>query len=73
MPIVRPVRFAANVHFARSNGYYLCRRSDVHAQVMISARLKELIEQKRWAEALSEDLEELRSLRELGFVEEEHF
>ena len=73
MPIVRPVRFAANVHFTRSNGYYLCRRPDVHAQVMITSWLKELIDQKRWAEALSEDLEELRSLRELGFLEEEYF
>ena len=73
MTIVRPVRFAIDVQFIQSNGYCRCHRPDVHAQVIITFRLKELIEQKRWAEILPADLEELRSLRELGFLEEERF
>ncbi len=73
MPIVRPVRFIIKIQFVQVDDYCLCCRLDTQAQVLITFRLKELIEQKRWSEILQSDLEELRSLRELGFVEEELF
>ena len=68
--MIRTVKFVSDVRFTRQNDYCLCHRPSVHVQVIISFRLKELIEQQNWPQVLPEDIDELRSLRELGFVEE---
>lgn len=60
--------FARHIQLIRRNGHYLCSQGQPHDQVLISARLKELIEQERWEECSPEDLEEIRSLCELGMV-----
>lgn len=68
--MIRTVKFVSDVNFTRQNDYCLCHRPSVHVQVIISFRLKEIIEQQDWSQVLPEDVDELRSLRELGFVEE---
>jgi hypothetical protein len=66
------IRFVSDVQFTQYGGYYLCSRSKVHIQVLISSRLKEAIERQDWSQVLSDDIEELQSLRELGFITEDY-
>ncbi len=44
MEMIQPVTFAADVWLTERNGYYVCSRVTTHIQVMISRRLKEMIE-----------------------------
>ena len=60
--------FARNIQLIKRNGHYLCSQGKLHDQVVISARLKEIIEQGRWEECSPGDLEEICSLFELGIV-----
>ena len=71
--MIRPVTFAADVQLTRENGYCICYQTTTHIRVMISLRLKEIIERGDWSHILPEDLEEIRSLRELGLVVEKPF
>ncbi|GHO99096.1 hypothetical protein KSF_091440 [Reticulibacter mediterranei] len=65
------VRFVSDVQFTQQGGYYLCYRPAVHIQVLISSRLKEAIERQDLSQILPKDVDELHSLLELGFIEEE--
>lgn len=60
--------FTADVEFTRQNSHFICFRAATHVQVIISARLKEMIDQGSLAECSPQEQEEIRSLRELGFV-----
>jgi hypothetical protein len=60
--------FAQDVSFRFVETNCLCSRPGTHTQVVITRRLKELIEQQAWSQVREEDQEELRSLRELGFL-----
>lgn len=66
--MIRPGTFAKDVHFLRQQTQYLCSRPGTHARVVITPRLKALIEQQAWSELQTEDQEEIRALRELGFL-----
>jgi hypothetical protein len=66
--LMASLTFAADVQFTRQNSHYICFRAATHVQVIISARLKEMIDQGSLSECSLEELEEVRSLRELGFV-----
>jgi hypothetical protein len=68
---MRRIRFVSDVQFTWQSGYYLCSRSRVHIQVLISSRLKEAIERQDWSQILPGDMGELQSLRELGFITED--
>ncbi|HLI68764.1 MAG TPA: hypothetical protein VKV19_03305 [Ktedonobacteraceae bacterium] len=64
------ITFSADVQLTRRGDYYLCTHNKTRAQVIIAARLKEIIEQQQWVRCAPEDQEEIRSLRELGFLVE---
>jgi hypothetical protein len=65
---MQPIKFAADIRFSRYKTYYICYHQASHQQIIISARLKEMIEQSNWAHCSPEEQEEIRCLRELGFV-----
>lgn len=69
--MMRPITFTADIQFTWQGNYCICYRATSHVQVVISFRLKEVIEQQKWSQLLPEDLDEIRSLCELGFVVEE--
>jgi len=71
--MILSVRFADSVKFRRYNDYCICTGEKPHREVMISLRLKKIIDSKDWSQVISEDLEEIRSLRELGILVEEDF
>lgn len=60
--------FAKDVRFRLVETNYLCSRPGTHTQVVITRRLKELIEQQAWSQVQEEDQEEIRALRELDFL-----
>lgn len=66
--MIQPVAFATDVNFLVQNGQCICSRSCTHTQVVIRLQLKELIERGDWSYLRSEEAEEIRSLRELGFL-----
>ncbi len=68
---MRRIHFVSDVQFTWQSGYYLCSRSKVHIQVLISPRLKDAIERQDWSQTLPEDIEEFQSLRDLGFIAED--
>lgn len=60
--------FAATLQLSSHPDYYFCTHRKTSAQVIITTRVKELVDQGQWTYCLPEDLEEIRSLRELGFL-----
>ena len=60
--------FAHDVSFRPHGTHCLCSRPGIHTQVVITRRLKEVIEQQEWSQLQVDDQEEIRSLRELGFL-----
>lgn len=66
--MIPSVAFAPDIGFLIQNMDCICSRPGTHVQVVISLRLKELIAHEDWSNLRSGDLEEIRSLYELGFV-----
>ena len=60
--------FAKDVGFLIHETHCLCTRPGTHAQVVITRRLKELIEQQEWSQMKEGDQEEIRALHEMGFL-----
>ena len=69
--MIRSIRFRDDVRFTRHDDYCICSRTTTHVQVVISIRLREIIEQRAWVQLIPEDIDEIRSFLELGFVVEE--
>lgn len=65
MPLLK---FAATLQLIGHSDYYLCIHCKTHARVVITTRVKNMIDQGQWTHCLPEDLEEIRNLRELGFL-----
>lgn len=66
--MVQPITFEADVRFIMHNDYCICYQTTTNIHVVISRRLKDIIEREHWAATLPEDAEELRSLQELGLA-----
>ena len=64
------LKFAATVELTSHPDYYLCTHRKTHSQVVITTRVKKMVDQGQWTDCLPEDLEEVRNLRELGFLTE---
>lgn len=60
--------FAQDVSFSVVETHCLCSRPGTYTQVVITRRLKELIEQQAWSQLQEDEQEDIRSLRELGFL-----
>lgn len=65
MPLLK---FAAELHPTSDPDYYICTHLRTQVQVIIITRVKKMIDQGQWAHCSLEDREEVRSLRELGFL-----
>jgi hypothetical protein len=66
-------QFAPDVVFILQHDHFICSRNTTTIRVVISVRLKEIIDQQQWSECLPEDLEDIRSLQELGYLVESQF
>jgi hypothetical protein len=66
--MIQPGTFATDVEFLMQQTQCICSRPGTRTQVVITRRLKELIEREEWSQLQTEDLEEIRALRELGFL-----
>jgi hypothetical protein len=65
MPLLK---FAATLESTSHSDYYFCIHRKTHARVVITTRVKNIIDQGQWTHCLPEDLEEIRNLRELGIL-----
>lgn len=63
-----PMCFATNIRFTRHNEYCFCYQSDSYARVVISCKLKKMIERGDWSQARPDEIEEIRSLYEMKFL-----
>jgi hypothetical protein len=66
--IMPQIKFATEVQLTRRTDYYLCTHLRTQTRVIITARMKKMIDQGLWTDWLVEDREEIRCLRELGFL-----
>lgn len=65
MPLLK---FAAELRPTRDSDYYLCTHLRTQTQVVITTRVKKMIDQGQWMHCLLEEREEIRCLRELGLL-----
>jgi hypothetical protein len=65
MPLLK---FAATLELTSHSDYYFCIHRKTHARVVITTRVKNIVDQGQWTHCLPEDLEEIRNLRELGIL-----
>ena len=65
MPLLR---FAVEIQLIRHHDYYLCVHARTQTRVIITTKLKYIIDTCQWSHCTPEDQEEIRCLRELGYL-----
>lgn len=62
------LKFSAELQPTSNPDYFICIHRRTHTRVVITVKVKKMIDQGQWTHCLPEDREEVRSLREMGFL-----